>query len=119
MRLGVLQQVNAAFQCCVFIWVAQFGPRNFVYLKSQKINFARPSPLIAAHRGQRGIDFGHLRSRCAQCRQINVGKGVEGGPLGWCSQQALVFMLAVQVDEFCPQFTEVVDRRQTAIDIGP
>ena len=55
----------------------------------------------------------------AQRREVDAGELVERGPLGGDRQQALVGVLAVQVDHVAGQLGQVGHRGRPAVDVGP
>ena len=73
--------------------------------------------LVTAESRQLGVELGDPGPCLAQPSQVDPAKGVEGDALAERRQQALVGMLAVEVDEVDRCLGECRSRGRTAVDV--
>ena len=102
----------------VLVGVDDVGPVEFVELVAQQVDLPRPHALVAAERGQFGVDLGEPGARGTQRFEVDPAEPVECGPLRRGRQQALVGVLAVEVDQARRRLGERRDRREPAVHVG-
>jgi hypothetical protein len=118
-RRCILQQVNLPFQLSIFVGVDEASPRDLFDLETEEIDLSRAGSLIATHRGEGCVDFGERCPRRTQWCKIDRPENIEGRPLGRSSEQTLVLVLTVQVDESRTELGEIADRSKPTVDISP
>ena len=96
---GIAEQRLLGVEPRVLVGIGDIGPVELVELVAQQVDLPRPHPLVAAERGQLGVDLGEARPRRTQRFEVDVAEPVECGALGGGRQQALVGVLTVEVDE--------------------
>ncbi len=88
-------------------------------LEAQQIDLAGPRALVASERRERGIDLGESGTCGAQRFEVGGAETVECIALRGRREQALVGVLAVEVDGPRPQLGQRRRRRQATVDVGP
>ena len=112
---GVLEQVQPAF----LVRVVEPCRGELVDLVAQQVDLASPLARRATERRQLGVELGEPGTGRSQRPQVDVAEAVEGGALGRRAEQALVVVLAVQVDQAGGGVGERTDRRRPAVDVRP
>ena len=102
----------------VFVGVGDVGPVELVELVAQQVDLPRPHALVAAQRGEFGVDLGESGARGTQRFEVDPSEPVECGPLRRGRQQALVCVLAVEVDQARRHLGQRRDRREPAVHVG-
>ena len=92
---------------------------ELVDLVAQKVDLACPRPFVTSECRQLGIDLRDGRPGGAQRLEVDLPVVVERGTLGRRPEQALVGVLAVQVDDPFGDLGERAGGRQPAVDIRP
>lgn len=87
-------------------------------LETEEVDLARPCASVAAERGERRIDLGEPRPGLTQGAEVGRAEAVEGGPLGRHREQALVGVLAVDVDHPFTELRQGGDSREPTVDVG-
>ena len=116
--LGVGERVLLHLQRGVLVRVVDGGGVELGDLEPGEVELAGAGPLVAAERGQLGVELGQPGARRAQRGEVDAGEGVERPPLRRRRQQLLVGVLAVQVDQLACGIGERRDRGRTPVDVG-
>ena len=98
MRNGVGQHVFLCGQSVVLVGFGDGCCGQLANLEPQQVDLARPRTLIATQRGQRCVDLGQPRPSRSQRFEIRRAEAIERVALRGRRQQALMGVLAVQVD---------------------
>jgi len=117
-RLRILQKIDLSLESRVFVGIIDRRGANFFHLESQQVDFAGARPLVATHRGESSINLGDGSTCSTQRREIGARKRIERIALRRGTEQALVFVLTVQIDEFESVFGQACHGRKASVDIG-
>ena len=98
-RLRSGEEIFPPREFSVLVWVADIGDVELVELKAEQVDLASSRTAIAAQRREGRIDLGEPRPSRPQRSEIDAGEPVERIALCCSSEQALVCVLAVEVDE--------------------
>ena len=96
-RVG--ERIFEALEDAVLVRIVEPRRRQLGDLVPQQVDLPGPLPLGATERSQLSVDLGEPRPRRAQGRQVDAAEAVQRGALGRAGEQALVIVLAVEVDE--------------------
>ena len=83
----------------LFVGIVEGGGVELGELEARQVELTGPRPLVAPKCRQLGVELGDPRPRRPQPGEIDTAEGVERRPLARRRQQALVGVLAVEVDE--------------------
>ena len=83
----------------VLVGVVERGGVELGDLEAEQVDLAGAGPLVAAERGQLGVELGQPGPRGAQRGEVDAAEGSSAAPLRRPASRALVGVLAVQVDE--------------------
>jgi hypothetical protein len=86
-------------QVCIFVGVVKVGGHQFLDLKPKKIDFACTVAGIATQRGTLRLEVNDPLTSEAQGLKIYPAKPIEGLALYGTSEQRLMVVLAVEIDE--------------------
>ena len=115
---GVAEQRLLGVETRILVGVDDVGPVELVELITEQVDLAGAHALVAPECGQFGVDLGQSGPRRAQRFEVDTTEPVEGGPLRRRRQQALVGMLAVEVDQTAGRLGERRHRRQAPVHVG-
>ncbi len=122
MALGVGEKIGLLQETGVLATVGNSRGTDFVHLIAQEVDLARPRPFVAAHRGQLfgepARDLARLPQRRQGLLRLRPGKAVEQRALLGRSQERLVGMLAVEIDEPPSAFGELGDGREPTVHVA-
>ena len=112
---GVLELIEVGF----LVLVDELSCFDLLDLEPQQIELASTRPGVAAESGQRRVDLCQSSARRAQRREVDRAEVVERATLGRRAEQALVRVLAVQVDELGADLGQRGHRRQATVEVRP
>ena len=114
----VRQPILFDLEPAILVGVIQVRAVELVDLVAQEVDLSGPRTLVATERGELGIELGDPRPRRAQRAQIDPTEPVERRALLGHTQQRLVAVLSVQVDEAPAFLGKLPNRREPAVAIG-
>ncbi len=97
--VGVGQPLLFSPQDGLFSRVVESGPVEFVELVAQEVDLAGPGAGVAPQRGHDGVDLANAPAGLLQRLEVDVGVCVECRALHRRSQQRLMRVLSVEVDQ--------------------
>ncbi len=102
----------------VFVRIIDAGGIEFGHLEPEQVDLACAEPFVPAERGEGGVDLGQPGPSLAQRLEVDVAELVQRCTLRRHRQQALMGVLAVEVDHVGRDLGERRDRRRAAVDVG-
>jgi hypothetical protein len=114
---GVGQQRLLGGEAVVLVGVLDTDFVELGDLEAQEVDLAGPGALVAPKLDQLGIDRRQLGIGVAKGLQVDATEPVERPALDRAGEQALVGVLAVQVDQFGTACGERRRRRQVAVEV--
>ena len=115
---GVSQQEFLSGQTVVLSRVGQPGGVQLGHLEPEKVDLTGSGPLVPAEGAQLGVDLCHPSTGVGQRRQVDRTEPVQRIPLRRGTQQTLVGVLSVEVDEASGHLGEAGCRLQVPVHVG-
>jgi hypothetical protein len=116
---GVGQEGLLGGQEVVLGGVLETGLLQLGDLEAQQVDLACPGPLVAAHGRQLDVHGGQLVLGRRQGSEVDTAEPVECRPLHGGGEEALVGVLAMQVDQSDAPLGQCGGRGEVAVQIGP
>ena len=111
--------VSSFGQLLVLAGVGDRRRVEFVDLEPQQVDLSGAGLLVAAQRRQLGVDLGDPGAGGAQRCQVDRPERVQRGALGDPAEQALMGVLAVQVDHAVGELGQRRHGRRAPVDVRP
>ena len=116
---GVGEHVLRLLQPSLLGDVVELCGGELVDLEAEQVDLPRPLAGRPTERGQLGLDHRPPPPRGPQRSGVDLAERVERGALRRSGEQALVVVLAVQVDEPGGGLGERADGARPTVDVGP